>query len=331
MSTTSNRPIVTVAICTWNRADTLRATLEQLTRLRVPADDWWELLVVNNNCTDHTDAVCGEYESRLPIRVLHEPKPGQSRARNLAVAEARGTYVAWTDDDVLVDPEWLTALVGTFEQYGASWVFGRSEPHWSAAPPRWYSDRFRNYFAALDYGPEPFVVRDLSQTFYGLNFAGTRDAHLTLGGFRTEFGFRGAEGGVGEDVDMFERAFRAGMKIVYTPSARVRHVIPADRVEKKYHRRRQWVAGPVYFRHLHEMYPAVPWLLGLPRFFFTNAATNGVAYARTLVSGDRSERFHYELQLLRFARLAAEAVRHGFRRPRTDVAGTPRTSPGTVN
>ena len=51
-------PLVSVAICTWNRSAVLGLTLDQLTRLRVPADVEWELLVVNNNCTDDTDAVC---------------------------------------------------------------------------------------------------------------------------------------------------------------------------------------------------------------------------------------------------------------------------------
>ena len=87
-------------------------------------------------------------------------------------------------------------------------------------------ERFRGSFAVLDYGAQPFVVGDLNHPFYGLNFAGTRAAHIKLNGFRTEFGFSGNEGGVGEDVDMFERAMRAGMRVVYTPDARVGHMIP---------------------------------------------------------------------------------------------------------
>src|SRR5690348_908357 len=102
----ADTPRLTVAICTWNRARALRTTLEQLTRVRVPAGAAWELLVVNNNCTDDTDAACREFETRLPIRLLHEPTPGQSHARNLAIRESRGAYIAWTDDDVLVDEGW---------------------------------------------------------------------------------------------------------------------------------------------------------------------------------------------------------------------------------
>jgi glycosyltransferase involved in cell wall biosynthesis len=307
-------PFITVAICTWNRSHNLRVTLEHFTKLRVPAGVEWELLVVNNNCTDDTDAVCRQFEALLPIRVLHESTAGQSYARNLAIREARGTYIAWTDDDVVVDQSWLEALMKAFTRYDATWVFGSSEPEWPSTPPAWYSPRFRGYFAVLDYGSDPFVVKDFLHPFYGLNFAGTREAHRQLNGFRTEFGFRGNEGGVGEDVDMFERAMRAGMRIVYTPDAHVRHIIPPSRLEKQYHRRRQWIANRVYYRHLDEIFPDVPWLMGLPRFFYPNAVRDAVGYFRCAVTRDRHERFHHELQLLRFVKVWGEAARSGFRK-----------------
>ena len=79
---------VTVAICTWNRADLLDRTLAEMAALRVPAGLRWELVVVDNNCTDHTDAVAARYAGRLPLRLLHQPTPGKSHAANLALDEA---------------------------------------------------------------------------------------------------------------------------------------------------------------------------------------------------------------------------------------------------
>jgi glycosyltransferase involved in cell wall biosynthesis len=300
-----------------------------MTALSIPSGLRWELLVVNNCCTDDTDDVAASFRSRLPIRVLHEATPGQSYARNLAVREATGSHIVWTDDDVLVDPNWLYALMAEFERYNAAWVFGRSEPEWPGAPPSWYSPRYLGYFAGLDYGPDTHVVTDWHEPFFGLNFAGTREAHIALGGFRTEFGFRGTEGGIGEDIDMFERAFRAGMTIVYTPHACVRHVIPVARVGKQYHRRRQWVGNRVVFQYLDEMFPTVPYLFGLPRFFYSQVAHDALGYIRSALPGRGSDRFHYELQLLRFTTLLLEAARHGFKRP----ARNPKSQPehvGTV-
>lgn len=98
---------VTVAICTWNRSNLLRQMLEQLTRASVPVGMELEVMVVNNNCTDATDAVIAEFLGRLPLKRVFESQPGLSLARNAALSAATGEYVIFTDDDVLVDEAWL--------------------------------------------------------------------------------------------------------------------------------------------------------------------------------------------------------------------------------
>jgi len=307
---------ISVAICTWNRCESLEKTLERMAAMSVP-DFQWELLVVNNNGTDRTNQVCEQFIGRLPIRLLQEPTPGQSYARNLAIREAKGDQIAWTDDDVLVDANWLTEIARAFPTHEADFVFGPSEPEWSGAVPDWYSNRLRGNFAVLDYGPSAFVVSSKDQPFYGLNFAGTRSAHEELGMFRTDFGLKGKEGGVGEDVDLFERAFKRGMRVVYEPSIRVRHMIPAARATKAYQRRHIWRVNRTYYRHLGEMFPAVPWFLGLPRFMTVDALANLGRYVRGLATFDKPGRFYSELQLVRFVRLCVEATKNGFSKPTT--------------
>ena len=132
---------VTVAICTWNRSAELRKTLDRMRELEVPVAVEWELLIVNNGSTDDTDAVVESFNGLLPVRLLHEPAPGLSRARNVAIAEAKGDVLLWTDDDVVVGPRWMTALLAGLQSLAAGLVFGRSEPVWPGEPPNWYSDR----------------------------------------------------------------------------------------------------------------------------------------------------------------------------------------------
>ena len=79
--------LVTVAICSLNHAESLRRTLESLAVMEVPDLDW-EVLVVNNGCTDHTDQVIAAFADRLPMRCEVEPERGLSRARNRAVDSA---------------------------------------------------------------------------------------------------------------------------------------------------------------------------------------------------------------------------------------------------
>src|SRR5208283_1040221 len=98
---------ISLAICTFNRAESLDRTLAHLDTLRIPEGLEWELLVVNNGCTDHTDEVIARHQKRLPLRRLFEPKRGLSPARNLAIDSARGGFIFWTDDDALPHPDWL--------------------------------------------------------------------------------------------------------------------------------------------------------------------------------------------------------------------------------
>ncbi len=94
---------VETAICTWNRASLLDRTLAEFRLLEIPHGVEWEVMVVNNQCSDSTDAVIARHAAHLPIRRLVEPRPGLSHSRNCAVAAARGDLLVWTDDDVLVD------------------------------------------------------------------------------------------------------------------------------------------------------------------------------------------------------------------------------------
>ena len=130
--------LVTVAICTWNRARLLEQTLEGLRGLQVPAGTDWELLVVDNNSTDDTADVLRHFEGRLPLTAIPETRQGHSHARNAAVVRARGELLLWTDDDVIVDPGWIAAYVSAAAAWPEAAFFGGTvEPWFATAPPDW--------------------------------------------------------------------------------------------------------------------------------------------------------------------------------------------------
>ena len=98
----------------------------------------WELLVVNNNCTDGTDEVIRTFQDRLPVRRVFEPRPGLSHARNRAIAEATGDYILWTDDDVTVCRDWLVVYTDAFRRWPDAAVFGGPiQPWFDGTPPAW--------------------------------------------------------------------------------------------------------------------------------------------------------------------------------------------------
>src|ERR1043165_163989 len=103
---------LTVAIPTYNRADYLRQTLAGIA-LQVFPPDQFEVLVIDNNSTDHTVAVVAEFADAHPApRCVLETNQGLDHARNRAITEARGEIIVFADDDILVKPDWLTQQIG---------------------------------------------------------------------------------------------------------------------------------------------------------------------------------------------------------------------------
>src|SRR6185437_14586745 len=134
---------VTVAICTYNRARSLERALESIARMTVPSKTNWELVVVNNNCTDETDRIIEKFATMLPLRREFEPRMGLSNARNRAIEAARGAYIVWTDDDVIVDRNWLDAYLEGFRRWPDGAIFGgKILPRFEEPVPRWLVEVF---------------------------------------------------------------------------------------------------------------------------------------------------------------------------------------------
>ena len=227
---------VTVAICTWNRAALLDRTLSAMSLLRVPTDITWELLVVNNNCTDDTDDVLQRYAKRLPLRRLFEPKPGLSHARNCALTAAHSDLLLWTDDDVLVDPEWLSEYVIAADAAPqASFFGGTIDPWFEAEPPAWIVSH-------LEMLQGPYAVRQLGATTrplrnheypFGANMA-IRTLVATQYFFNPALGREKDKLASGEDLDLFDRLRQQQLDGMWVGSARVRHFIPVSRLNMHY-------------------------------------------------------------------------------------------------
>jgi glycosyltransferase involved in cell wall biosynthesis len=223
---------VTVALCTWNRAKLLDATLAQMCRMRIPSEIAWELLIIDNNCTDHTAAVVDAYVGRLPIQRLFEPQIGISYARNRAVRTAAGDLILFTDDDVLVDEGWLAGYVEAAKRWPDARFFGGLiTPWYEHDPPSW----FRQNLGAL---APATALRDLGETErelgpdeppFGANMA-FRRAAFEAGQFDANLGSRGDDQIRGEETTFCRKLARDGFQGVWVPSAKVQHFIFASRL-----------------------------------------------------------------------------------------------------
>jgi len=237
---------VSVAICTWNRAALLDQTLTRLRALRIPAGVFWELLVVNNRCTDATDAVLARHQPLLPLRRLYEEQQGLSHARNAALRAAQGDLLLFTDDDVLVDPDWLTAHVAAAQRWpDATYFGGPIEPWFEQEPPRWIQENLAALaptYALLrpDTAERMLVGTEAGSGPYGANM-GFRLARMREIAFDPRLGRAGADFLSGDDTEMMRRLTELGHQGVWVGRARVRHFIPAERLTTAFVA--QWFRG----------------------------------------------------------------------------------------
>jgi len=105
-------PDISIIICSRNRREDLAKTLDSLEQQHAPPGSTIELLVVDNDSSDGTANLLRSHTTRLgTFRWVNEPTPGLAHARNRALAEAHGSILVWTDDDVRFQPDWLNNLV----------------------------------------------------------------------------------------------------------------------------------------------------------------------------------------------------------------------------
>lgn len=222
---------VTIAIATRNRAELLRSCLNSLQRIDY---EKLEILIVDNAPSDSSTQEVVSELARSDPRIVYacEPGRGASAARNLALASARYDIVALTDDDVLVDPGWVSALVAGFTaDPEVTCVTGFVAPNALDNPfQRYFEYRYphQGLFAPAlyDMGQHrrssslyPFQAGMFGR---GANMAVRRSAALKVGGFDTLLG-AGALCRGGEDLDLFVRLILDGGRICYMPSALIWH------------------------------------------------------------------------------------------------------------
>ncbi|HEY0946962.1 MAG TPA: glycosyltransferase [Opitutaceae bacterium] len=223
---------VTVAIPTYNRARYLRQTLEGLTQQDYPAA-LLEILIVDNNSPDDTRTVVESFRTAAhPPRYVHERQQGANYARNRAINEARGDILVFGDDDILMERDWLRALLAPFEQDAAGRVGavgGEVVPVFPEGCPPWVEQFHGPQALRPDTGP----TRP-GQVPMSANLAFRRALFAQLGMFDTSVGRRGGRVFGGEENVPIQRLRRAGYEVWFAPAAKVLHQMPASRTTLRY-------------------------------------------------------------------------------------------------
>jgi glycosyltransferase involved in cell wall biosynthesis len=309
-----------IVIATHNRAADLRSTLASLATLSPP--DPWEVIVVDNNCTDDTPAVVRDASAAFPVplRYAFESVPGRCAALNTGIAIARGQIIVTTDDDVRVPADWLDCAGLELDRLQCDYIGGKVLPIWGGPRPAWLPDHPGRHWAVialLDYGPEP--IEFTRKMPLGVNMAFRREVFERVGPWDPRIG-RKAGTLLGQEVrEWCVRARGKGIRGFYTPALSLRHLIPASRLNKQYFRRFFYWRGisraMLYQQRGLDMespqetrldFARVPHWFGIPRYMFRTAVTSAARAVRLMLAGRAADAFDQELYVWMFLGIARQ-------------------------
>ena len=203
---------ISVVIPTHNRADALDRTLSNLSKQEF--EEAWEVIVVNNLCTDDTDSVVNNRSFPVPLQLVHRDDiPGPSAARNAGAAHASGTYLLFMDNDILVEPDFLKRHLRSLDRHPGYWIVGQvvNLPEMEATP----FGRYRKSLFPLV--PPEEEVRE-TEAITGQTLSMPRADFEALHGFDESFFVAS-----GEDRELLMRAKRKGIKLLLDPGIVVLH------------------------------------------------------------------------------------------------------------
>jgi glycosyltransferase involved in cell wall biosynthesis len=277
---------VTVAVCTYNRADRLPGLVATLREQECSLP--FEILIVDNNSSDNTQEVLAALAAGegVPLRYVRETVPGIVPARNRALDECMGsTYMVFMDDDEIPKPGMLVAALDAFEREGAECVGGKVKvPFEPGERPAWLRDELLGFLAEVDHGAEPFWITDTSTSIWTSNAAYRMEIFRDGLRFDKRYNRVGKFGFGGEDALMFETLLERKVRIRYRPDMEVEHHVEKWRFTRGYFLKLHYTAGAKLGRWQSVDYPRT--VCGVPPFMIRQALLYTFRALRMFVTGD---------------------------------------------
>lgn len=304
------KPEISVVISTYNRADSLLVAVSSV--LMQPEAPDYELIVVDNNSTDETAQRIQQLALRDErLKYVFEPRQGVSYGRNAGIGVAEAPIIAFTDDDVSVESNWVTEIRRAFDakpDHGC--IGGRVLPKWPSPPPSWLKERHWAPLALLDYGQEQTLDAANRRCLITANMAVRREVFNQIGLFRPALQKTAASVCSMEDREFQERYWRANGRCWFHPGMIVYAAVQPERLTKSYHRR--W-----RFRHgeLHaiwrdpELEASKFQVLGVPGHILRRAVTAPLRAAGCVLTGNRDKSFDSEAELCFYAGFIRKRIR----------------------
>ncbi|HEX2710673.1 MAG TPA: glycosyltransferase family A protein [Candidatus Acidoferrales bacterium] len=230
-----------MCVCTFQRPMLLKRLLGELENQHTRDRFTYSIVVADNDGAQSASEIVGDFaaKSRIASTYCFEPHQNIALARNKALENAKGEFVAFIDDDEFPAYDWLLMLLGACEDYQAEGVLGPVRPHFEEQPPRWI---IRGGFCERQQYETGRVMkwsegRTGNVLFRRRILSGIRQA------FRPEFGSGG------EDVDFFRRMAERGYTFVWCNDAVVYEIVPPARWKRSYMLKRAMLRGRAILKH----------------------------------------------------------------------------------
>jgi glucosyl-dolichyl phosphate glucuronosyltransferase len=235
--------IITAAICTHDRYDTLGDAIGSLCGQTLSRDAFQILVVDNSSDSEQAHEFATRYREVENLRFVYIDRPGLSQARNVAIQQCATQYLAYVDDDAVAESDWLASIARFFETASTevAAVGGPVAPIWEVPRPSWLDDNLLGYVGVINLGDKEKEVG--SASLIGTNVAYRREALVAAGGFRTDLGRRGQLLISNEEIELHDRLLAAGQRLVYCPDIRVQHRVAKHRLTQQWMRKRIFWQG----------------------------------------------------------------------------------------
>jgi glycosyltransferase involved in cell wall biosynthesis len=231
---------ISVCVCTYKRQPFLKRLLGELGRQVTEGKFTYSIVIADNDHMQSGKEIVSAFASKSPITVTYcvEPRQNIALARNQAIENANGDYIAFLDDDEMPAETWLLTLLKTCQQYGVDGVLGSAKPEYEERPPRWVVKG-------------KFYERATYATGFVIDWRKGRTGNLLLK--RSVFTpgeppFREDFLG-GEDHDFFRRMIEKGRVFVWCNEAITHEIIPATRCRRWFMIRRALFRGKLSLLH----------------------------------------------------------------------------------
>lgn len=290
-------PIVSAIICTYNRPEKLLRAAASLKNQTLSREKY-EIIVVNNG-----DELSDETKTGLGgVKIISEPGPGLSAARNTGAGTARGAYLTYIDDDAEAEPEMLEAVYNAFESHSGAGIIGGQI--WLPEPRhelvlKGHEDLWSEFRICGN------KYREVSRQYefpFGANFSVRHSALDRAGGFDLSYGRTGGDYAGGEETALCFKTLELGYKIGLEPRSIVWHHVDESRFTKE-HIRRTIAAGIMTTSKLYaDGYSPSAWDVGYARERVSIAEKELKKLRRR--GADELEIFYKECERDAFCRLA---------------------------